>query len=392
MSDPVSPRLLGFSNHRGGTVLRMDKDVEGIIEDWNRLRASMARDVPEFFSRDEWAYLIQFIDKDSLDGTFTSTFGTRVVGIEDAAEVLVPRGRVVLWSPNNVSLLAPLTLIMVSITGSQLKIKLGSRSVDLCTPFIDWILNRIESGPLFEWIDKNLEIARFDRGDPRNSEWSRWADVRIAFGSDAGCEAVAALPTSDGALTYLFSNRSSQMWCTMESMDDTHVDMLIRVFSIYGTAGCTSPRIVTMINGTTEDCMALAERLANRWPSVLRGDVEMHHASQNILSGQIATARGWSSINVDRRAAVIAVGDIGLPSPEGHLTLAITYSTIEGAIDALPEEIQTIGYALPSQMANTLEDRLSDTGVKRFVPVGEMHHFGPVWDGMDYWRGMFREE
>jgi hypothetical protein len=28
-------------------------------------------------------------------------------------------------------------------------------------------------------------------------------------------------------------------------------------------------------------------------------------------------------------------------------------------------------------------------GVKRFVPLAEMHRFGPIWDGQSFWRGTF---
>jgi hypothetical protein len=31
------------------------------------------------------------------------------------------------------------------------------------------------------------------------------------------------------------------------------------------------------------------------------------------------------------------------------------------------------------------------SGIKRFVPIGRMHHFGSLWDGEQFWRQCFEE-
>jgi hypothetical protein len=31
------------------------------------------------------------------------------------------------------------------------------------------------------------------------------------------------------------------------------------------------------------------------------------------------------------------------------------------------------------------------SGIKRFVPLSAMHHFGHTWDGLPYWRMLFDE-
>jgi hypothetical protein len=181
------------------------------------------------------------------------------------------------------------------------------------------------------------------------------------------------------------------MWCTVEAMDQLQIDTLIKVFSIYGTAGCTSPRIVNILDGSPEDRLTLAERIALRWPSIVRADVEMHNASQNILSAQTARARGWETILLERNSAVIAVGDSELEMPDGLFTMVVTSNSVDRAIAELPQEIQTIGYALSPNLLQPIKELINETHVKRFVPVNEMHHFAPIWDGMNYWKGMFVE-
>ena len=49
-------------------------------------------------------------------------------------------------------------------------------------------------------------------------------------------------------------------------------------------------------------------------------------------------------------------------------------------------------HAVPSPRTQELAPLLAARGVLRFVPVAEMHHFGPVWDGQEYWLRTFAIE
>ena len=55
----------------------------------------------------------------------------------------------------------------------------------------------------------------------------------------------------------------------------------------------------------------------------------------------------------------------------------------------LPANIQTIGHAVDKPADVAWLRLLAATRVKRFVPLARMHHFGPIWDGWEFWRGMF---
>lgn len=293
-----------------------------------------------------------------------------------------PRGRVALWLPNNVSLLGPLTIILLVLTGNRIRVKAGSRADDLATAFVQW-----SPEPLFG----DVTIEQFDRHDPRNAEMAAEADVRIAFGSDDAARAIDALPHPIDSIGFYFANRVSEAWIDATRIDDETLRTIAKVFAIYGTAGCTSPQRLVLPDGTEDDARHLRDALAAVWPSAVPRDVPMHHASQNIASAQLANATGWSAVTTPRNAAVLASGTPALPPPIGFLTLAIVAASTDEALATLPANIQTLGIALDPARRDLLLPRLAATNVKRIVPIDAMHHFGALWDGWNWWQQTFVE-
>ena len=129
----MSDHLLAFTRGR----VCLPYDPEALIGAWDGLRGKMARQVPEAFSRDEWAYLMTFLASDQLWEVYESVFGSRCTPAEAGARMYYPRGSVAVWLPNNVSLLGPLVMILLSLTGNELRFKGGSRSEDLCAALLD---------------------------------------------------------------------------------------------------------------------------------------------------------------------------------------------------------------------------------------------------------------
>jgi len=128
------------------------------------------------------------------------------------------------------------------------------------------------------------------------------------------------------------------------------------------------------------------------WPEVIRGVPAPHVASENIMCRQCAAARGWDAALAPRNAAVLASGTTALEAFPGRMVLAFVPAGIDEAIETLPDQIQTIGYgiAAPHLGADWLE-MLGQSRIERLVPIGKMHHFGPVWDGQAFWRQAFDE-
>jgi hypothetical protein len=374
-----------FDAPQGRTLVLLPRSLDATLDAFARLRRAMIRTRPDAFTRDEWAYLITFLDDANLRASFVAAFGTPADVRGNYARLARPRGRVAVWLPNNVSLLGPLTLILLALTGNLVRVKAGSRADDLATAFVRW--SREIDATLFDGV----EIQQFDREDPRNAAMAAEADVRIAFGSDAAMRNIDALPHPIDSAGFYFANRTSEAWIDLAHADEETLLTIAKVFAIYGTAGCTSPQRLVVLDATNDDALRIRDALAALWPAVVPRDVPMHHASQNIAHAQIANATGWSAVTTPRNAAVLAAGTTALPSVDGSLTLAIVAAKTDEAFDTLPPNIQTLGTALERDRRDALLPRLAAAGVKRIVPVVEMHHFGALWDGWNWWQETFVE-
>jgi hypothetical protein len=378
----MSEHLINF----GENVVALSYDLDERLSQWDGLRLAMVRSVPAAFTRDEWAYLVTFLDHASLMQPFEQSFGPLASG--NASSLVRARGSIALWLPNNVSLLGPLVLILCSFTGAPIRVKAGSRSDDLCKAFVSCALEHLPQGELRDYLSKQVSIGQFDRNDERNRTMAAEASVRIAFGSDAATNAIHSLPHPVHSVGISFADHRSEAWVQMAALDDTSITTLIKVFSIYGQAGCTSPRRVVIIDGTAADCEALRAKMVALWP---KQEVPMHIASQNILHCQLAAASGWDAQTAPRNAAVLGVGSLTNAEMTGLMSLAIVSATAQEAAAALPANIQTVGHCLADAGAVNWLSLIARTPIKRWVPAGQMHHFGAVWDGMNFWRQLFEE-
>jgi len=374
-----------FDAPRGRTLLLLPSPLDDAIASLGRLQRRMIRVLPPAFTREEWAYLISFLSPENLQAPFTAAFGHPAAIGGPYARVARPRGRVALWLPNNVSLLGPLTLILLSLTGNQVQVKAGSRAEDLATAFIRWGREADEGvAALFE----RIAIEQFDRHDPRNAAMAAAAHVRLTFGSDASARSIDTLPHPLDSVGFSFADRQSEAWIDVRHIDDDTLRTVAKVFAIYGTAGCTSPRRLVVIGGTGADAARVRDGLARLWPEVVTRDVPPHLASQNIMAAQVANATGWHAVTAGRNAAAIAAGRPSLPPPPGEL-LPVVSATVGEAVASMPANIQTLGTAL-EQIENVLS-YVTAAGVKRIVPISQMHHFGSLWDGWSYWHQTFVE-
>ncbi len=387
-----SAQLQYFRTPQGATVAALDFDLAERLQHWAELRLSMVRQVPAPFTRDEWAYLTLFLDRPNLEHPFRQSFGEMLHDADGLPAMLVrPRGMIAIWLPNTVSLLGPLTLILASLTGAPLWIKTGSRADDLTAAFVNYAVEHLPKGNLAEYLREHVQIEQFDRNSPRNAEMAAAAKVRVVFGSDSAVAAVHALPHPADSVAISFGDHVSEAWVELAALSDEHLMTLIKVFAIYGRAGCTSPRRVVVLDGTPADAGALRQRLVNLWSKVVRQEVPMHVASGNILHRQLALAQGWQASTAPRQAAVLVSGPSGLPEPTGLMTLAIMAANLDQTVATLPVNIQTVGHCIRHPDDPMWWRGLVATPVKRFVPLAAMHHFGPVWDGANFWRQLFEE-
>ena len=275
----------------------------------------MVKTMPESFTRDEWAYLISFLSRENLWRPFRESFGqeTEDGAVKAATSVYRPRGPVGLWLPNNVSLLGPLTMVLLSLTGQRMDIKVGSRSADLTSAFVEFVLSKLKPGPLASLLRSELHCATFPRTDERNARMAAESKVRIVFGGDEAAEAIDRLPHPPGSVGYYFVDKRSEAWLEASALSDETLTTLIKVFTIYGRAGCTSPRRVVIFGAKPAELAAIRQRLFALWPKAWPRKPAMNIASENIMARQWAAALGWDAATAPNDAATLCIGGAELP-------------------------------------------------------------------------------
>ena len=105
----------------------------------------------------------------------------------------------------------------------------------------------------------------------------------------------------------------------------------------------------------------------------------------------MAAALGWDAVLAPAHAAVLATGAHDLEEFEAPMGLPVVAASLDEAVDTLPANIQTIGHAVSDPGEARWLSLLARLAAKRFVPLARMHHFGPVWDGTDFWHQCFEE-
>ena len=166
----------------------------------------MARQIPEAYTRDEWAYLITFLDSDNLRRPFEQSFGQPVESeTGEIVRVIRRRGNIGIWLPGNVSLLGPLTMILLSLTGNRIRMKGATGAEDLTGVFLEFARSHLPEGALLKYLENDVSYDVFERDDARNQEMAKEADVRIAFGSDQAVKSILELDHPLGSTGIAFA-------------------------------------------------------------------------------------------------------------------------------------------------------------------------------------------
>jgi hypothetical protein len=385
----MSEHMIKFLGHHGLVAVALPFDLTEMIESWSRVRGAMLRGVPESFSRDEWAYLVAFLDPANLRKPFQQSFGLQQETTDAPAILAAPRGPIGLWLPNNVTLLGPLMLILASLTGNPLRMKSGSRSLDLTGRFLDFARPSAERGALHHYLTTCARHEVFDHADPRMAEMSEQSAVRIIFGSDDAAAAIHSLPHSVNSVTITFGDRRSEAWIEQERCDEGVFRDLIKVFAVYGQAGCTSPSRVILLGADQTAAVRFRNRIAELWSSVISRKPAMNIASDNVRAWQLACAAGWESILAEENKAVISVGGYNLRTFPSLMEMRLIPTHKAEARTHLSENIQTIGHALSNSADPQWLRLFAGSNLARFVPLNTMHHFETIWDGQDFWLQLF---
>ena len=311
----MSEHILWFRNRSVASAVCLPFDLGARVEDWQSVRRAMLRGPSAGFTRDEWAYLIGYLDPSVLMLPFERSFGQPSGDAATAGALFRPRGGLAIWLPNNASLLGPLVLVMASLAGIPVRAKCGSRAQDLASEFVSFSRGTLADCPLRRYLEAEVDIRQFGRDDPLNAEMSLWAASRIVFGGDDAARGVSSLAHHPSCRTFVFGDHRSEAWVNMALMDDASAVMLGRVFAIYGRAGCTSPSKVLILGGTIEDACRLSEQLVRVWQQVAPQRPGEAVASECVMAAQLARAAG-------------ACGGVWLAPSHGAVIVADKISTI----------------------------------------------------------------
>jgi len=387
----MSNHIHYYINEGIGYALYMPFNIDKLIDDWISLQRKMVHNIPDDFTRDEWAYLISFLGKSNLTKPISISFGIPVSESGKFVSILAkPRGIVSLWLPNNVSLLGPLMLILLSLSGNKILMKGGSRSKNLTGIFLEYATDNLPAGQLKNHLSSNIKLDFFEHSDDRNVSMASTAHNRIFFGSTEAGNQIDHFDHPLNSQGFYFIDRRSEAWVDYKTVNDDLIDTIIKVFTVYGQAGCTSPKKIVLIDGNQKTAITFRDRLLSRWSNIESLYPSQHVASENIMANQLFSAYGWDVKNTDSNKAVIPLGK-DLTIPDTLTSLPITWGTLNYAIDQLPENIQTIGHAIAENDYNYYLGCIVSAPIKRFVPLSQMHHFGPLWDGFNYWKNLFEE-
>ncbi|WP_445166416.1 acyl-CoA reductase [Mycolicibacterium sp. Dal123E01] len=369
----------------GDNFLALPHSLDEMIEAWDLLRRRLLQDYQLGFTRDELAYVASFLAPESLIGLVESAFGPRE-RFEPATaprRLLRPRADAAVWLPNNVSLLGPLLVILLSLAGCRVRMKAASDAEDLTFALLD-LARHHGTEPLASYVRDRVEHLRLGRDDPRVAELAASTELQIFFGSDTGAAAVMGMPRPVRSVWVPFVDRRSEAWIEPAAASDDTLMALLRVFAIYGQAGCTSPGRVVLLDASERQAHELADRLYALWPRVITAPSTMHVASINVMTEQWALALGYRAQRTSDGAAVIASGALQLPQlppAEAPRLLPVVAASRADALAALPENIQTVGHALERPDDPAWVKLVAQTRIARFVPLAQMHHFGALWDG-----------
>jgi hypothetical protein len=223
----------------------------------------------------------------------------------------------------------------------------------------------------------------------RQKDLAEQSRVRVVFGSDAAAESIHQLPHPLESLGFSFVDRQSEAWLEKGAVNEQVLTTLIKVFAIYGQAGCTSPKRVILLNGSETEVRQLRDDLLDLWHDVISGETPMHTASSNVMAEQWARAQGWDARRAPQSSAMLASGPLDTGAFEAPMALRIQGASPDQALANLPHNIQTIGHALEAPEDPYWLRLLAGSRVRRFVPLGHMHHFGSIWDGQEFWRQCF---
>jgi hypothetical protein len=412
------PAKLLFKNGTIENKLIADSGINKLISDFTQERLYLQKlkinDLLDFFQKlsDFWLTdkdvlsrqpyvkaLAQFIGrknfaeilKVSLRGNLKVLDSFETLGSSQIRYHCQPRGLVVHWLAGNAPLLGFYSMFQAMVTKNVSIIKPSSRAYE---DFID-ILATIKKVNTAKIKGKDLlrsvAVVLVDRNDRIwQTELSKNADTRIAWGGKEAIEAISSLPKKMHADDIMLGPKYSFGIIDKESLIDykkiaAKIALDIATFDQYA---CSSPHTIFMETGGSVTPEEFAKELADSLEYVgnkliKKGTVDTRK-NLDILTLRAKysmVGNVWSSLDTEWTVILSKENGFG-PACASRVVFIKPVKSLREITAFIDRGKQTIGISLKNSKRLDLLKEITFNGVDRCVPYGRMTFFESPWDGM----------
>ncbi len=302
-----------------------------------------------------------------------------------------PRGLVVHWLAGNAPLLGFYSLFQAMVTKNASIVKPSSRAYK---DFIDILvtMNKVNTTKIHgRDLLKSVAVVLVDRSDTVfQTELSKNADVRIAWGGREAIEAISSLPKKMHAEDIMLGPKYSLGIIDKRSLINhkeiaTKLALDIATFDQYA---CSSPHTIFIEKGgkitPKEFAIELAGSLEYVGKKLIKKGVVDTRKNLDILTLRAKYSmigNIWSS--PDTEWTVVFSEEKGLsPACASRVIFIRPVKSIREITAFMDRGKQTLGTALNSSNESDLLKEITLHGIDRCVPYGRMTFFESPWDGM----------
>ena len=327
------------------TRLLLPFRLDGALEDWAALRSVMVKQKPDAFTRDEWAYLIGFLDRE-----FSTASSARPSATANRSRRPAPRGRAPGRHGGRVAAQQRQPARAAHTDPAEPhrqrrpdQGRLARRRPD--PPLFDYASTHLRPGELRDHLARNITVEVFSREDARNAAWASSARTRIAFGSTPASPRFRRCPIPPTASASPSDTASRRPGSSPPPATTRRSSRCCGSSPSTGrpparrrAASCSWTRRAGGARSSRPAARDLEEDLPARARG--RGGLGEHPRPPVGLRGGLGQSPGRGTWRGDRRRRCRH------GSPAGQRILPLTAMTTAEALARLPERIQTIGHVL----------------------------------------------
>ncbi len=308
------------------------------------------------------------------------------------------RGLTCHWLSGNVPILGMFSIIQSLLCKNTNLVKIARNSSSVLARMIDQLANistsTISGIPLNgTTITNNIALIYFssDHND-LSEEFSKSADVRIAWGGAEAVNSITSLPSHYNCQDLIFGPKYSLSCISSESLNSPKsIKKILRRLStdisVFDQYACSSPHTIFIENGGSisphEFALKLADSLNSTLQRLPRDEPDKGLVS-NIRS-KVAEFQFKGIALADERLRWAVLFDECLSLAQPTFGRVVTVKPVNSISDVLPllhPGVQSIGLSMQGQSRVDFASHAARKGVVRFPDIGLMTHFDNPWDGI----------